>query len=266
MRAVVFSRRGGNTTARQIELPVPAPGPGEVRVRVHASGVNPIDAKSRGRADDSDYIPNHDGAGVIDAVGEGVDPARSGQRVWLWAAGWQRTDGTAQEFVTLPETLAIPLPDNVSFHTGASVGIPALTAHRCLTLGEDTPARLAPDALAGRTVLVAGGAGAVGNAAIQLARWAGALVLATVSTPEKALLAKAAGADHVVNYRTEDVAQAVHVFAPEGVDLVVEVAVAQNSAIDTAVLAPGGTVAYYACDEGDTLTLDVRAMMMPNLR
>ncbi|WP_020662508.1 NADPH:quinone reductase [Amycolatopsis benzoatilytica] len=237
-----------------------------MRIRVQASGVNPIDAKSRGRSDDSDYVPNHDGAGIVDFVGEGVDPARAGQRVWLWAASWQRTSGTAQEYVTLPAALAIPLPDNVSFETGASVGIPALTAHRCLTIGEGGPAQLAPDTLTGRTVLVAGGAGAVGNAAIQLARWAGASVVTTVSTPEKAVLAKAAGATRVVNYRTEDVAEAVRAFAPAGVDVVVEVAVAQNSAIDAAVLAPGGTVAYYACDEGDTLTLDVRAMMMPNLR
>jgi NADPH2:quinone reductase len=266
MQAIVYRRAGGSTTSSAEDRPQPVPGPGEVRVRIHVSGVNPIDAKARGRADDEVYVPNHDGAGVIDAVGPGVDASRAGQRVWLWAAGWQRSEGTAQEYVALPAELAIPLPDNASFQLGASVGIPALTAHRCLTLGEGGPARLAPGALSGRTVLVAGGAGAVGNAAIQLARWAGATVVTTVSSPAKATLAKAAGADHVVDYRGEDAAEAIRRIFPDGVDVIVEVAVAVNLDLDRAVLAPNGVVAYYATEEGDELRLSVREMMMSNLR
>ncbi|WP_326568615.1 NADPH:quinone reductase [Amycolatopsis rhabdoformis] len=266
MQAIVFTRRGGVTTVRRAERSVPVPGPGEVRVRLRVSGVNPLDAKWRGRADDLEYVPHHDGAGVVDAVGPGVDAARTGERVWVWGAGWQRSEGTAQEFVVLPAELAVPLPDNASFELGASLGIPALTAHRCLTLGEGGPQRLGPGALAGRTVLVAGGAGAVGNAAIQLARWAGAAVVTTVSSPEKAVLAKAAGADHVVDYRAEGAAEEIRRFAPAGVDLVAEVNVAQNSALDRAVLAPGGTVACYATVDGEKLVLDIREMMMSNFR
>jgi len=131
MQAIVYRRRDEATTSSLEDRSLPVPGPGEVRVRVHVSGVNPIDAKSRGRSDPLDYVPNHDGAGVVDAVGPGVDERRAGQRVWLWAAGWQRAEGTAQEFLTLPTELAIPLPDKASFELGAAIGIPALTAHRC---------------------------------------------------------------------------------------------------------------------------------------
>jgi NADPH2:quinone reductase len=177
---------------------------------VRVSGVNPTDWKARrgGRSGPElpfpEVVPNQDGAGTIDAIGEGVLAARVGERVWLWEAAWRRAHGTAQEFVVLSERQAVRLPDTVSFDVGASVGIPALTAHRCLTVSELSPRALSSGALAGQTVLVAGGAGAVGHAAIQLARWAGARVLSTVSSPEKAKLALAAGAEHVVNYRTGD--------------------------------------------------------------
>jgi NADPH:quinone reductase len=248
---------------------VPEPGPGEVRVALRVSGVNPTDWKNRqggrGPMPFPEIVPNQDGAGVIDAVGGQVDPARVGERVWVWLAQWQRPGGTAQEYVVLPEDLAVRLPDTASFDLGASLGVPALTAHRCLTTFEGSTGRLAPDTLAGRTVLVAGGAGAVGNAAIQLARWAGATVLATVSGPAKAELAAAAGAQTVVNYREGDPAAALRTAAPEGVDVIVEVAPIANAALDRAVLRPGGTVAVYAAPEGE-LALPVFPMMWGNVR
>jgi NADPH2:quinone reductase len=139
MRAVVYSQTGGPDVLRLVERPVPEPGPGEVRVGVRVSGVNPTDWKARRGSGSAplpfrEVVPNQDGAGTIDAVGAGVDPARVGERVWLWEAAWQRTDGTAQEQVVLPERQAVRLPDGVSFDVGASLGIPALTAHRCLTV------------------------------------------------------------------------------------------------------------------------------------
>ncbi|MEC3977377.1 NADPH:quinone reductase [Amycolatopsis sp. H20-H5] len=271
MQAIVYRRNGGVTVPSLEERPLPVPGVGEVRVRVHVSGVNPLDARARGKAEALDYVPNHDGAGVIDAVGPGVAENRTGQRVWLWAAGrpWAgrpHPGGTAQEYVALPEKLALPLPDNASFELGASVGIPVLTAHRCLTLGEHGPARLAPGRLSGRTVLVAGGAGAVGNAAIQLARWAGATVITTVSSPAKATLVKAAGADYVVDYRAEDAAETIRRVFPGGVDQVVEVSVAENAALDLAVLKPNGVVAYYANVDSGTVSLPIRETVMANFR
>jgi NADPH2:quinone reductase len=268
--AIVYTGGGGPEVLRLTWRKVPEPGPGEVRVRIHVSGVNPTDWKSRQGArpaagEPLEQVPNQDGAGVIDAVGDGVDPARVGQRVWVWEAAWQRADGTAQQYLALPERQAVPLPDHASFELGASLGIPALTAHRALTLAAGGPERLAPGALHGRRVLVAGGAGAVGNAAIQLARWAGAEVATTVSSPAKAALAAAAGAHHVIDYRAQDAAAALRAVFPDGVHLVVEVAPAANAALDTAVLAPGGTVAYYANNGGDELRLPVRAQMTANL-
>ena len=251
MRAIVYSEPGDSGVLRLTERAVPEPGPGEVRVRVHVSGVNPTDWKQRSASRGQglpfpELVPNQDGAGVVDAVGPGVPADRVGERVWLWEASWQRADGTAQEYVVLPEQQAVPLPEHASFDLGASLGIPALTAHRCLTLHGG--GRLVPGSLTGRTVLVAGGAGAVGNAAIQLARWAGATVVTTVSGPEKATLARAAGADTVVNYRAGDAAAAIRAAAPDGVDIVVEVAPGANRDLDLAVTAVGASIAVYAAD------------------
>jgi NADPH:quinone reductase len=271
MRAIVYSKTGEPDVLRLVERSVPDPGPGEVRVRVGVSGVNPTDWKARrgdggGKAVIPEVVPNQDGAGTVDAVGDGVDASRVGQRVWLWEAAWQRVDGTAQEYVVLPARQAVTLADSVSFDVGASLGIPALTAHRCLTVSELGPRRIMPDALAAQTILVAGGAGAVGHAAIQLARWAGARVVATVSSDQKAELARAAGADHVVNYRNPGVADEVHRLAPDGVDVIVEVAPAANAALDSAVLATNGTVAAYATDGGNSLGLSVGDLMFRNIR
>ena len=272
MKAVVYSRAGGPDVLGLVERRIPGPGPGEVRVAVRVSGVNPTDWKARrgsggsGQLPFPEVVPNQDAAGTIDAVGEGVDAARVEERVWLWEAAWRRADGTAQEYVVLPERQAVRLPDGASFDVGASLGIPALTAHRCLTVSELGPDRLAPGALAAQTVLIAGGAGAVGHAAIQLAHWAGARVITTVSSDEKAKLAQAAGADQVVNYRGRNAADAIRRLAPDGVDVVVEVAPAANAALDAAVLAANGTVAVYATNGGNELELSVGELMFRNLR
>jgi len=271
MRAVVYSQTGGPEVLRLIDRPLPEPGPGEVRVRMAVSGVNPTDWKARrgslaGEPVDPAVVPNQDGAGTVDAVGEGVDPSRVGERVWLWEAAWQRVDGTAQEFVTLPERQAVRLAAGASFDVGASLGIPALTAQICLTASDAGPRRLAPNALSDQSVLVAGGAGAVGHAAIQLARWAGARVITTVSGDEKEMLARSAGAEHTVNYRAPGAAEDIRGIAPDGIDMIVEVAPAANAALDAAVLAPNGTVAAYATDGGSEVGLLVRDLMGRNIR
>ncbi|MCW2601589.1 MAG: Alcohol dehydrogenase, zinc-binding protein [Frankiales bacterium] len=271
MRAVAYSRTGDPDVLTLIDKPVSEPGPGEVRVRIHRAGVNPTDWKSRRGAGGSRevtpaQVPGQDGAGVVDAVGPGVDVTLTGLRVWVWESAYQRVEGTAQELAVVPAHQVVPLPDAASFDLGASLGIPFLTAHRCLTVAEDGPHRLGPGALAGRTVLVSGGAGAVGNAAIQLARWSDAVVITTVSSPQKAQLAAAAGADHVINYKQQDVIAEVKKIAPHGVSSIVEVAPAANAGIDTAVIAKNGAVALYADDGGQQLTLPIRDLMVPNAR
>nr|WP_208383999.1 NADPH:quinone reductase [Modestobacter marinus] len=251
-----------------VDRPTPDPGPGEVRVRLAFSGVNPTDWKTRSTAEPGPggQVPNQDGAGTIDAVGEGVAPVLVGERVWVWEAAWQRPHGTAAEYTVVPARQTVLLGADPSFELGAALGIPFLTAHRCLTVAESLPDRLAPGSLNGRTVLVQGGAGAVGNAAIQLARWAEATVIATVSSPAKAQLAAKAGADHVVDYTQQDVVAEVRKIAPKGVDSIVEVSAAQNAATDAQVIAMHGAVAMYADDGGAEVTIPVRAQMVPNAR
>jgi NADPH:quinone reductase len=271
MRAVAYSRTGGPEVLELIGVPIPEPGRGEVRVRVHRSGVNPTDWKSRlgsgdGAAVDPAQVPNQDGSGVVDAVGEGVEASMVGLRVWIWEAAYQRPDGTAQEFALVPERQIVTLPDSASFDLGAALGIPFLTAHRCLTVAEDGPRRLGPGTLQGRHVLVAGGAGAVGNAAIQLARWSDATVLTTVSNAHKAQLAAAAGADHIITYTEQDVVAEARKIAPHGMDAIVEVAPAQNAAIDAALIGRHGSVAMYANNGGNDVTLPIRDLMAPNAR
>jgi NADPH2:quinone reductase len=271
MRAIVYRETGGPDVLSLIDKELRDPGPGEVRVRVHRSGVNPTDWKSRRRATvtadlSTAQVPNQDGSGIIDAVGPGVDASLAGMRVWLWEAAYQRPEGTAQEYALARVNRIVPLPDSASFDLGASLGVPFLTAHRCLTVAEGGPERLSPGALTDRVVLVAGGAGAVGNAAIQLAHWSGATVITTVSSPEKALLAAAAGADHVINYRTQDVVAEIGKSAPHGVNAIVEVSPSANAGIDAAVLANAGSIAVYANDGGNDLSMPVRAMMAPNAR
>jgi NADPH2:quinone reductase len=272
VKAITYARTGDSSVLRIQERDLPEPSSGEVRVRIVISGVNPTDWKSRSGSGLSreleflEIVPNQDGAGVVDAAGPEVDELSVGERVWVFLAQHERPTGTAQEYVVLPASRVVPLPDEASFEVGASLGVPAMTAHRALTVSEDWPARLHPGALVESTVLVAGGAGAVGHAAIQLARWAGATVVTTISSPEKGALATAAGAHHVVNYRSEDAAAAIKAIAPRGVDLVVEVAPGQNAALNAAVVSPRASIAIYANNGGDRLELDVRPNMVLNAR
>ena len=272
MRAIEYSVTGDPEVLTLVDRPVPDPGPGEVRVRIHRSGVNPTDWKSRrgseaGAAVDPPQVPNQDGSGVVDAVGEGVEAALLGLRVWIWEAAHLRpAGGTAQEYAVVPARHVVLLPDLASFNLGASLGVPFLTAHRCLTVTEDGPARLGPGTMDGRTVLVAGGAGAVGNAAIQLARWSDATVITTVSSPQKGHLAAHAGADHIIDYRQQDVVAEVHAIAPAGVNTIVEVSPAVNAAIDVQVLARHGSVAVYANNGGSAIELPIRPSIVPNVR
>jgi NADPH2:quinone reductase len=212
-------------------------------------------------------VPHHDGAGTVAAVGADVRGVAVGDRVWtVLAAHGSPDSGTAQEFAAIRADRVFPLPDEASFDQGASVGIPALTAHRALTVAEGGPERLGPGALEGRTVLVPGGAGAVGHAAIQLARWAGALVIATVSSAEKADLATAAGAEHVLQYTRSDLAAAIRAISPHGVDIVVEVAASANAELDSAVLAPRGVIAMYGNDRGGPFVVEFRELLALNAR
>ncbi|MBO4240102.1 NADPH:quinone reductase [Pseudonocardia sp. ICBG1034] len=265
VKAAGYSREG---TARDVltvgEIDTPEPGPGQVRVRVRISAVNPTDTKTRdgttSRPFDGVRVPHQDGVGEIDAVGEGVDPSRVGQRVWTWLASpggaggaalaeW----GTCAQYTVLPAEQATVLPDGAPDDLGACLGVPAMTAYHCL---------FADGPVAGRTVLVTGGAGAVGHYGIQLARWAGATVVTTVSGPEKAELARAAGAHHVVNYRDGDPGAAI-LDAAGPVDRIVEVSLAQNLAQDLAVLRNGGAVVSYAATPQDP-SIPVRALMGAN--
>lgn len=225
MKAVWYERLGPAEEVLQYgELPTPEPGPGEVRVRLRASAVNPADANRRaGRLHQMEFpriIPNSDGAGVIDAVGRGVPASRIGERVWIYFGQRGRPFGTAAEYICLPGELASPLPDRMSDAEGACLGIPCMTAY-CSLFG-DGP-------LHGATVLVTGGAGAVGHYAIQLAKWGGARVLATVSSPEKAAHALRAGADVVVDYRQPTALQQLREAAgPRAVQRIVDVDAAAN--------------------------------------
>ena len=266
MLAAVFEEPGPAAVLQIVEREVPPAGAGEVRVRIVLSAVNPTDTGTRAGRGVPDgvappRVPNQDGAGVVDAVGEGVTGLEPGDRVWVWDAGYGRANGTAQEYVVLPRRQVVRMNEDVPFEVGAALGIPALTAHRCLTLASDGPARLAPGALAGRTVLVAGGAGAVGNAAIQLGKWAGATVLATVSSKEKAGLAAAAGADSVINYREEDLAARVKELAPGGANIVVEVNT-ENLRADLSAVAPGGNIGIYV---GGEVTIPSFKAMLKNV-
>jgi len=250
MKAAYYERTG---PAREVlvlgELPEPEPGSGEVRVRLRWSGVNPSDVKSRaglrgGPLPFPRIVPHSDGAGTIDRVGAGVPAARIGQRVWIWNAAWGRANGTAAQFVVLPAAQAVPLPDGVDMEAGACFGIPALTAlHAAHGYG----------GVADRTVLVAGGAGAVGHYAVQFAHLLGARrVIATVSSARKAELALHAGADAVIDYRRESVVDRVRTLTDGGgVDRVIEVDIAANGALDAEVLKPGGEAIVYGSGARD---------------
>ena len=242
MRAAWYEKNGAAADVLNIgKMETPRPGPGEVRVRLKTSGVNPSDVKSRaGTARKIAFprvIPHSDGAGEIDLVGEGVPGARVGERVWTWNGQWKRPFGTAADYVVLPQEQAVALPRDVSFEAGACLGIPALTAWHALALAGTA---------AGMTVLIAGGAGAVAHYAIQFAKARGAVVITTVSSEDKAKLAREAGADHVIDYKREDVGAAVMDLTDKaGVDAVIELDLAANAALLPTVLRPKGTVVVY---------------------
>lgn len=255
MKAATYDHVGAADVLVVGEVDRPDPGPGQVLVRIAVSAVNPTDVKTRSgatpRAIDGFQIPHLDGAGTIEAVGPGVDERRIGQRVWLLLAAFGSRWGTAAQWCVVDEARAVPLPSSASFDLGATLGVPAVTAAHCL---------FADGPIEGRQVLVAGGAGAVGRAAIQLARWAGANVCATVSGPEKADIARAAGAHHVVNYRDPDAAEQVQAWSPR-VDRIVELALAANLELDLAVAGPGTVIVTYAIDGPDPV-IPVRRSMI----
>lgn len=271
MRAIVYSHTGDPDVLSLVDRPIPSVGPGQVRVRLHVAGVNPTDWKFRRGTGPgqptpfAEVTPGQDGAGVVDAVGESVSGLSAGDRVWVWLAGVPEGGGTAKEYLTIDADQVVPLPDSASFDLGASLGVPALTAHLCLTGSEVGPRVLSPGALSGRTVLVAGGAGAVGNAVIQLSRWAGAKVITTVSSHVKAELARAAGAHHIVNYRTTNAAEEIRSIAPGGVNIVAEVAPTSNAELNSLVVAPEATVSVYA-NEAEPCVIPVRQHMILNTR
>ena len=273
MRAAAYDRTGpARDVLSLIELPTPEPGAGEVRVKLASSGINPSDVKTRGGTRTKvlafpQIVPHSDGAGVIDAVGEGVDAGRIGERVWTWNAAWQRPHGTAAQFVVLPTAQAVPLPDRVDFSAGACLGIPALTAYHAVVMD---------GGVQGKSVLVAGGAGAVGHYAIQFARLRGARqILATVSSESKAQLALAAGADVAIDYRKEDVAARVMALTGNaGVHRVIEVDLHANVKLDFAVTAVNGDIVVYGSNvpevpvnfvQGITKNLQLRFFIVYNL-
>jgi NADPH2:quinone reductase len=262
MQAAWYERQGPADEVLQIgERPSPEPGPGEVRVRIHASGVNPSDTYGRaGRQGPMAFpwvIPHQDGAGVVEAAGAGVPPERVGERVWVYEATWNRQSGTAAEYCVVPARRAVRLPDNAAFDCGACLGIPAMTAHRAVFA--DGPVR-------GQTVLVTGGAGAVGSTAIQLAVWGGATVISTVSSDAKASAAVDAGAAHTINYREQDVAAEIkRLTADAGVDRVVEVDFGGNLSTSVQVLKPNGVIASYASRGNDQPPVHFRTLMVKNI-
>ncbi len=253
MRAVWYEENGDASVLQVGEMPDPEPGPGEVRVRVATSGVNPSDWKRRqgttSRINFPRIIPNQDGGGVIDLVGEGVPESRIGERVWVYQSQIGRAFGTAAGYTVQPSSRAVRLPDNVDFGTAAGLGVPALTAHRCV---------FADGPLAGKTVLAPGGAGAVGNMALQMARIGGAeRIISTVSGDAKAEIARRAGAHHTVNYRSEDTAARIlELTDGQGVDLIVEVDFSGNFAVSRQVIKRGGSIAIYAAGDGPAPRFD----------
>ena len=262
MRAVWYEGFGPADQVLVVgEMETPTPAEGEVLVRLHASGVNPSDVKFRAGLRPGAtmgfprIIPHSDGAGVIEAVGEGVDQARVGQRVWVWNAGWERAFGTAAEYVALPATRAVPLPDAASFAEGACFGIPAMTAWYSL-FGDGAD-------LSGQWVLVTGGAGTVGRYACQMAALAGANVITTISSDQKA---QHSTAEHSITYRSEDVAARVaEITKGERVDRIVEVDFAANQDTTLNVIKSGGVIASYASASQMTPELAFYPLMFRNI-
>jgi NADPH2:quinone reductase len=245
MRAAIYRTTGDADVLEVTDIKTPGPGPGQVRVRLHASGINPTDVKSRSgatpRVIDGFQVPHHDGAGVIDAVGAGIDLGRIGEHVWVMLAANGNPYGTAADYCIVREDFARSLPAEISFAQGATLGVPALTAAYCL---------FADGPIEGQQILVHGGAGGVGRCAVQLARWAGATVVATASTEAKQQVAREAGAHHVLDYRAADAAEQILAVAPN-IRRIVEVNITDNLDLDLAVSLPGTVIVVYAADGPD---------------
>ncbi|MFY1706086.1 NADPH:quinone reductase [Tritonibacter scottomollicae] len=269
MKAVFNTARGtARDTLALKEVDLPSPGAGEVLVAMHASGVNPSDVKLRSGAQGpmiaDQVLVHNDGAGVIEAVGEGVGPARVGQRVWMYNIN--RSDdglgqgplGTATQYAIIPAHLAVELPGEASFEAGACLGVPAMTAHRALMWAGP---------VAGRTVLVTGGAGAVGHSAIQIAKAKGARVIATVSNDIKAEIAREAGADEVLNYKaTPLLDQLLDLVGNGGIDHVVDVDIAAHMEIYPQILKINGSVGAYASASNLTPALPFYPLAFRNIQ
>jgi NADPH2:quinone reductase len=241
MRAAWYEKNGSAKDVLHVgEVDTPKPGAGEVRVKLKTSGVNPSDVKNRAGTTRKiafpRVIPHSDGAGEIDMVGEGVAKSRIGERVWTWNGQWKRPFGTAAEYIVLPDNQAVTLPAAISFEAGACLGIPALTAWHAIDIA---------GAKSGATLLIAGGAGAVAHYAIQFAKARGAFVLTTVSSPEKAKIAREAGADVAIDYKTENVGERVMALTKGGADAVIELDLTANASLLPSVLRPRGTLVVY---------------------
>ena len=257
MLAAYYEQRGNSDVLQVGEIATPGPGVGEVRVRLQVAAVNPTDWKSRAHVAPMDFdlqVPGQDGAGVIEAVGPGVDIARIGERVWVYHAAFQRQYGTAAQFTVVPARQAVPIPDGITIDQAAARGIPYLTAYGCL---------FADGPIEGQTILVHGGAGAVGHAAVQLARRAGAHVISTVSSAAKGATAAAAGAHVVIDYTADGAIDAISSAARAGVDRIIEVDLTRNLDLDLAVLVSGGVIVTYAADATDPV-VPVRTLMTHN--
>jgi len=263
MKAIWYEKQGPADEVLEFgDLPTPQPAPGEVRVRLHASGVNPADANRRagrmhGGMEFPRIIPNSDGAGVIDRLGDGVDRRMLGSRVWLHFGQRGRPFGTAAEYICVPHALTSPLPEHLDFARGACLGIPAMTAYISL---------FQRGAIKGKTILVTGGAGAVGHYAVQLARWGGAHVIATTSSVRKAVHAASAGADAVIDYRSPDAAQQIlDATLGRGVDHIVDVNAVDNSALCLQVAANQAQWVSYASGAGLEQALPLVTLIRKNI-
>jgi NADPH:quinone reductase len=258
MRAAYYEKNGAaRDVLRVAGVDTPQPGPGEVRVKLKTSGVNPSDVKAReGRTRKLSYprvIPHSDGAGEIDMVGDGVPAGRKGERVWVWNGQWKRPFGTCAEYVVLPSALASPLPASASFEAGACLGIPAMTAYHAVAVAQ---------AGKGSTILITGGAGAVGHYAIQFAKARGATVLTTVSSEAKAALARQAGADHTIDYKREDVGERIMALTGKtGVAAVVEMDFAANAKFYPGWLCPRGHIVVYGTGSAEA-TLPAQPLLV----
>lgn len=262
MRAAWFEHYGAAREVLTIgDWPTPAPGTGEVLVRLYSSSVNPSDVKKRAglqpALDDGPVIPHSDGAGVVEQVGTGVSQQRLGERVWVYQAQFRRRFGTAAQYVSVPEARAVVLPDNAGFEVGACLGIPVMTAHRCV---------FADGPVTGHTVLVTGGAGRVGYYAVQLAKWGGARVVATVGSEASAEHARTAGADEVLLYRQPKLASAIlETTDGDGVDRIIDVEFGANVHTSRQVLKTNGVIAAYASSTVPEPVIPFYAFMFNNV-